>query len=191
MDAVQPGRDFGSLPFTVTTSDKTVILVAEDNEADVLAISRAFRDTGGDYVLHTVSDGEQTIAYLKGEGEYSDRAKYRIPDLLLLDLKMPRKDGFGVLAWLQKQPTLACLRTVVLTTSDQIRDVNRAYALGASSFLVKPLHFAEFKETIFAMQKYWLNLNRKPQISRPETPTPQPTLFDPRTLSEGRAPSSP
>ena len=171
----------------MTASDKTVILVAEDNEADVMAIRRAFQDTGGDYVLHIVANGEEAIAYLRGEGRYSDRAKYGIPDLFLLDLKMPRKDGFDVLAWLQKQPGLSTLRTVVLTTSDQIKDVNRAYSLGASSFLVKPLSFSEFKDTIFAMQKYWLDLNRNPQISRPEA-VRQPTLFDVRAVPETAVP---
>jgi CheY-like chemotaxis protein len=149
-----------------------IILIAEDNENDVLMLERAFRQAAIDLPLHVVADGEQAIAYLRGDGKFANRAEYPLPDLLLLDLKMPRKNGFEVLQWLRDQPTLASLRTVVLTTSNDIWDINRAYGLGANSFLVKPLDFTDFKDTIQAIYNYWLNLDRSPDVARPPLVNP-------------------
>jgi CheY-like chemotaxis protein len=154
-------------------NEQPVILIAEDSENDLLMLRRAFSQAGLLIPLQAVADGEEAIAYLKGDGEFANRAEYPLPDLLLLDLKMPRKNGFEVLEWLQGQPTLAQLRVVVLTGSDQIRDVNLAYKLGAASFLTKPLNFMEFKDTIQAMYNYWMSVSsRVPEISRPPTVNP-------------------
>jgi CheY-like chemotaxis protein len=152
--------------------EQPVILIAEDSEGDLLMLRRAFQQAGLLIPLQAVGDGEEAIAYLKGEGRFANRAEHPLPDLLLLDLKMPRKTGFDVLEWLQGQPTLAQLRVVVLTSSDEIRDVNRAYRLGAASFLTKPVNFIEFKDTIQAMYTYWMSMNRVPEISRPPPVNP-------------------
>src|SRR5918992_3389842 len=146
-----------------------VILIAEDSPDDVLMLQRAFRDAVIETPLHFVANGEEAIAYLKGDGKFANRAEYPVPDLLLLDLKMPRTNGFEVLEWLQQEPSLAPLRTVVLTTSDDIWDVNRAYTLGANSFLVKPLDFTDFKNTIQSIYNYWLSLDRSPEVRRPDS----------------------
>src|SRR5687767_15081401 len=106
--------------------NKDVILLAEDDELHVELTLRAFRRGGLLTQVRVVEDGEEAIAYLEGEGKYSDREQYPQPSLLLLDLKMPNKDGFEVLRWVRKQPGLRELRIVVLTSSGQIRDVNRA-----------------------------------------------------------------
>ena len=98
---------------------------------------------------------------LKGDGPYSDRAKYPYPDLLLLDLKMPRKDGLEVLQWIRQQSNCT-LRVIVLTSSDQIRHANTAYSSGANSFLVKPLDFQNFKELGLLLTNYWLKLDTGP-----------------------------
>src|SRR5688572_2355285 len=143
-----------------------VILVAEDAQSDVFLLRRAFHRAGVETPIQVVSDGEEAIAYLEGVGKFANRAEYPLPDLLLLDLKMPRKDGFDVLEWLQRQPALASLRTVVLTTSERIWDVNRAYELGANSFLVKPLDSAEFSNMIHAVYRYWLALDKRPKLER-------------------------
>src|SRR5881394_599790 len=103
--------------------DCEVILLAEDNENHVLLIRRAFEQAGLINPLYVVSNGEECVAYLSGQGKYAKRDEYPLPCLLLLDLKMPKKDGFEVLEWLQGQPTLSMLRTVVLTTSEELRDV--------------------------------------------------------------------
>src|SRR5438477_12877403 len=117
----------------------SVILLAEDREDDVLLIRRAFNKANLLNPLHLVHDGDEAIAYLKGEGQFANRAEYPLPSLLLLDLKMPRRDGFEVLQWVREQSSLKALRVIVLTSSEHIQDVNRAYDLGANSFLVKPM----------------------------------------------------
>ena len=144
-----------------------VILIAEDDADARFMLRRAFDQLGLDTPLQFVRDGEQAMAYLAGEGIFANRGEYPVPDLLLLDLKMPRKSGFDVLEWLQKQPTLSALRTVVLTTSEDIYEINRAYRSGASSFLTKPINFSEFRDTIHAIYRYWIDMNRTPDVSRP------------------------
>jgi CheY-like chemotaxis protein len=156
----------------MSNAEHPVILLAEDSEDDVYMVRRAFQQTGIDLPLQVVSNGEQAIAYLMGQGKFANRAEYPLPDLFLLDLKMPRKNGFDVLIWLRQHPTLAPLRTVVLTTSDEIRDVNRAYALGANSFLTKPLDFTDFKNTLQEMFNFFLMKAKAPEISRPPLVNP-------------------
>ena len=148
------------------TPNYDVILLAEDNEDHALLTRRAFKQAGLINPLFVVQDGEQAIAYLKGEGKFSNRSEYPLPTLLLLDLKMPHKNGFEVLDWLRRQPNLAALRVVVLTTSDQIHDVNRAYQLGANSFLTKPVDFRDFVQLSSAIKGYWLWLSRAPEVQR-------------------------
>ena len=147
--------------------DQPVILIAEDSDNDVVMLRRAFVQAGVDVPMQVVGNGEEAIAYLKGEGRFAKRDEFPLPDLFLLDLKMPRKNGFEVLEWMRNQPALTQMRVVVLTTSDEIRDVNRAYQLGAASFLTKPLDFLEFKDTIQAMYNYWLTINKAPRVDRP------------------------
>src|SRR5215471_9754217 len=122
-------------------SDRSVIMVVEDNEDDIVLIRRAFERAYVINPLQVVRNGEEAIAYLKGIGKYANRPEYPLPDLVLLDLKMPGLDGFDVLRWIREQPGLQSLRVVVLTSSEQMRDVNLAYQLGANSFLVKPADF--------------------------------------------------
>ena len=85
---------------------------------------------------------------------------------------MPGKNGFEVLQWLRGQPTLSALRVVVLTTSDEIHDVNRAYQLGANSFLTKPVDFRDFVQLSSAVKGYWLWMSRAPELERPPTAKP-------------------
>jgi DNA-binding NarL/FixJ family response regulator len=92
---------------------------------------------------------------------------------------MPRLDGFDVLKWIKKQPTLRALRVVVLTSSEDIFDVNRAYEMGANSFLVKPHDFDQFVEACYVIKNYWLNLSKTPRISRPST-VEQPATTPPQ-----------
>jgi CheY-like chemotaxis protein len=161
--------------------DQPVILLAEDREDDIVLIREAFKKGGVPQPTHVVRDGEGAIAYLAGHGEYADRAEYPLPSLLLLDLKMPRLDGFDVLSWIKRQPSLRAIRVVVLTSSEDIFDVNRAYEMGANSFLVKPQDFDRFVEACYVIRNYWLNLSKTPRISHPvsveqpaATPPPAP-----------------
>ena len=152
------------MSFMVARSEP-VILVAEDDDNDVIMLRRAFDQLAISAPLQFVSNGEEAIAYLEGSGKFSNRQEYPLPDIILMDLKMPRKSGLEVLDWWHRQPHLAAIRMVVLTTSEEMRDVNAAYRLGAASFIVKPLHFADFRITIFAMLQYWRN-NLPGQSSR-------------------------
>jgi CheY-like chemotaxis protein len=146
---------------------QSVILLAEDSEDDVLILRKALARVGLECPLQVVRDGEEAIAYLRGVGRFANRSEYPLPDLFLLDLKMPRRDGFEVLQWLRQQPSLAPLRTIVLTTSQDICDVDRAYALGANSFLTKPVDLPDFGNTLEETFNYWLKTTRAPQVNRP------------------------
>jgi CheY-like chemotaxis protein len=115
------------------------ILVVEDNEDDVLLIQRAFRKAAIANPLRVLRDGNQAVAYLSGAEPYADRRECPLPALVLLDLKLPRRSGLEVLKWLRQQPGIGRLITVVLTSSRESADVNRAYELGANSYLVKPV----------------------------------------------------
>lgn len=143
-----------------------VILLAEDDENDIALLRLAIRRSSMSSFLHVVRDGEECIAYLEGVGKYANRNEYPLPALLLLDLNMPRTDGFEVLCWIRENPYLNRLRVVVLTTSDHIYDVNRAYDLGANSFLVKTRQLEDFVAQIDAIQSYWISLSRAPEVKR-------------------------
>jgi CheY-like chemotaxis protein len=142
-----------------------VILLAEDEDNDVLMFRRAFAQLGIAAPIQVVRDGEQAMAYLKGTGRFSNRAEFPLPDIFLLDLKMPRANGFEVLEWLRAQPRFSSIRVVVLTTSGDVNDINKAYDLGATSFLTKPVDFREFRNAMLAMHNFW-RINQPGQSSR-------------------------
>ncbi len=148
-------------------AEHAVILLAEDDEDYVLLIKTAFSQANVPNPLHVVWNGEEAISYLKGNGKYSNRDEYPLPDLMLLDLKMPRVNGFEVLQWLRTQPGLSSLRVLVLTSSDEIRDVNEAYRLGANSFLVKPMDFEDTASLSRLINDFWLKACRTPDTFRP------------------------
>ncbi|HTL58510.1 MAG TPA: response regulator [Candidatus Limnocylindrales bacterium] len=125
------------------------ILIVEDDQNDVLLIRRTLGTSGIPNPRHFVESGEVAIDYLLGANAYSDRKRYPLPALILLDLKLPGIDGFKVLQWIRGNRVFRDLRVVVLTSSNAIRDVNKAYRLGANSFLVKPLEF-ENASALFA-----------------------------------------
>ena|SRR5947208_2340555 len=146
--------------------DTAVILLAEDDEEHIALVLRAFKRASLLNPVHIVRHGEEAIAYLKGEDKYANRAEYPLPALLLLDLRMPRKNGFEVLKWIRQDPGVCNLRVVVLSTSEDMQDVNRAYTLGANSFLVKPAEFEQFVSVLHALQGYWLWMNEPPEVFR-------------------------
>jgi CheY-like chemotaxis protein len=146
--------------------ERAVILLAEDNEDHVLLIRRAFKHAGLVNPLFVVHDGAEAIQYLAGVGRYGQRAEFPLPDLLLLDLKMPRKNGFEVLDWIRSHAGLRALRVVVLTTSSELNDVNRAYQLGANSFLVKPTDFESVTNLLEQVKNYWMWADKAPDLKR-------------------------
>lgn len=115
-----------------------VVLVADDSNYDALLMQTVFQRAGWVRPLLFVQDGEQAISYLGGEGAHADRARFPLPSLLLLDLNMPRKNGFEALAWIRQQPRLQGLHVYILSASSQPEDIQRSYDLGATSYLVKP-----------------------------------------------------
>jgi CheY-like chemotaxis protein len=133
---------------------KSVILIAEDDEDDVFFIKRAFHQAQFEHRLEVVPSGEEAIAYLKGDPPFAERDKHPIPALVLLDLKMPKINGFEVLSWLRQHPEFNALPVVVLTSSQESADINRAYALGASSYLVKPANFLSLVDMINRLKEY-------------------------------------
>lgn len=126
----------------------TTILHVEDDPNDTLLLEHACKKAGVVFDLRAVSDGDQAIAYLRGINDFSDRNKYPLPKLILLDLKMPRLSGFDVLAWLRSDEAFRGVPVVVLTSSNHDADVKRAYDLGAKSYLVKPVGFEALVELV-------------------------------------------
>ena len=148
------------------TTARRQILLAEDDPNDVLLLRRAFRLAGLPEPEQVVSDGEEAVAYLDGAGEYADRERHPLPGLLLLDLKLPRRSGFEVLEWVRGDPRVSALPIVVLTSSRQPGDVERAYALRANSYLVKPATQGGLREMVQALDLYWLRMNEGPVLQR-------------------------
>jgi CheY-like chemotaxis protein len=142
---------------------EATILLAEDEANDVFLMQRAFKKAKLANPIQVVADGEQVIGYLSGRKPYDDREKYPFPMLLLLDLKLPRKSGIEILAWIRQQDSfLKRLPVIVLTSSRQSIDINRAYELGANSYLVKPVTFEGLLEMVKALEMYWFILSERP-----------------------------
>lgn len=144
------------------------ILVVEDEPDAITLLRHAFEKTGIANPIATVHDGEQAIAYLKGEGRYADRLAHPLPLLVLLDLKLPRCSGLEVLEWIRAQPALRGLPVIVLTSSKERTDVRRAYAAGANSYLVKPSSLHRLIELAAAFREYWLEHNEPAPRHAPE-----------------------
>jgi len=146
-------------------SEIHTILIVEDNPTDVMLIRRAFAKLNIANPVQVVGDGDRAVAYLSGVDGYADRAQFPLPAFVLLDLKLPRRSGLEVLAWLRAQAGLRRLPVVMLTSSRQSGDVNRAYDLGANSYLVKPVEFDDLQQLLGTINSYWIDYNEKPQVS--------------------------
>ncbi len=135
------------------------ILLAEDDADDVELIQRAVDKARLLNPLQVVRDGEAAIEYLSGHGLYSDRTRHPLPFLLLLDLHMPKVNGFDVLHWLQDRPELGSMKVAVLTASAERRDYARAMELGAHSYFVKPGSLDEFVHLMLRIRGHWALLD--------------------------------
>jgi CheY-like chemotaxis protein len=145
-------------------TDFTLLLV-EDDPNDILLIQRAFAKASLVNPIKIVRDGEEALHYFRGTGEFSDRTRYPLPSLILLDLKLPRKSGLEVLQWLREQPGFVHIPVIVLTSSKESSDINRAYSLGANSYLVKPVGFEGLLDMVKTLGMYWMILNKGPELS--------------------------
>jgi CheY-like chemotaxis protein len=140
------------------------VLLVDDNPDDVLLMRRAFSATSVSAPLMVVNGGEAAINYLSGSAPYADRVVHPLPLLMLLDLKMPKVSGFDVLKWLRAQPSLKRLPVVVLTSSSDADDVNKAYDLSVNSYIVKPSSLKEIAEVAAQIDAYWVKLNQRPAL---------------------------
>ena len=141
-------------------SDRPVhILLVEDNLADIELTIEGLRDAKVRNELAVARDGVEAMAYLRGEAPYADAVR---PDLVLLDLNMPRKDGREVLAEMGADPRLAVIPVVVLTTSAAEIDVLESYQLSAAAYVTKPVGFDQFLEVIHSLEDFWLTVVRLP-----------------------------
>lgn len=143
---------------------KFSILQVEDDKNDVFFLAHAFRATGITHPVHIARDGQAAMDYLSGLGEFADRALHPFPCLVLLDLKLPRKDGFEVLEWIRSQAELRLLTVLVLTSSGREHDVDRSYSLGANSVIVKPSQLEERIELARHIKGYWLRFHQMPSV---------------------------
>ena len=143
------------------------ILLVEDNRMDIELTLDAFREARLMNSVHVVSDGPTALDYVFGRGQYVDREKYPIPDLILLDLKLPGMNGFEVLKEIKSTPILKRLPVVILTSSIEEGDRALSYDSGANSYLVKPVSFDGFMDVVRQIEGYWLSLNVGPPQDKP------------------------
>jgi len=139
---------------------QSLVLIAEDNPDDALLLRRALQKAGILARLKIVSDGEEMLLYLQAKGAYADRANNPLPNLIILDLKMPRRSGLEVLQWISDNPQLIVVPTIVLSASNLENDVRTAYNLGANTYFVKPTTFEELVETMRMVETYWTRASR-------------------------------
>ncbi len=139
-----------------------VVLLVEDNLADQQLTIRAFKKGQINTNLQIAGDGVEAMEYLKGEGKYKDRKTYPVPDLILLDINMPRKDGKQVLQEIKADEALKATPVVMLTTSDQEKDIIDSYNLGVNAYISKPVRINDFMEVVHRLEDFWFSLNTMP-----------------------------
>src|SRR5882672_12718086 len=132
-----------------------VILFADDDENDRLLMRRALKRAGVSVEARDVHDGEEVIRYLQAEGPYADREKFPFPDLLVLDLKMPRVNGHEVLEWLQQHPECRTLPVVMVSGSGLDEDVVEAHRRGVRAYFVKPGDFDKLQSLVLTIAEHW------------------------------------
>lgn len=148
------------------SSQKCSVLIADDSEEDSFFMERALRQSVRFEVVGSVRNGEEAIAYLSGQGQYADRELWPLPELLLMDLKMPRLNGFEVLEWLQKQ-NFPGLKVVVLSGSSMAGDIQKVKSLGAGAFYTKSAQNAKLVELVRNLEEFLLNSGPNSEVPIP------------------------
>lgn len=138
------------------------ILIADDDTQDTMLVRMAAQRAALGIRLESVTDGEQAIDYLLGRAAYADRQSHPFPSMMLLDLKMPRLSGFDVLDFVRREPQLRRLPIVIFSSSDDPKDIKRAYEAGANSYLCKPHSNDDLSALLKALQEYWCKFNHFP-----------------------------
>ena len=151
------GIDMDNKQFTV--------LLVEDDLNDIFLVQRAFKMAQVKNPLQVVTDGQEAMLYLRGEGKYRNRNTYPLPKLMVMDIKMPRRSGFEVLEWVKgSQGSLRRIPVIIVSSSDNPADINRAYELGANAYMVKPVDFRAVEHLFHSITQYWGLECAKPEL---------------------------
>ena len=154
--------DHGTMPL----GEQAVILLVEDSTDDAFLVRMALKRASVHNPFFVVGSAEEAIDYLEARGKYSARNEFALPDLVLLDLKLPGAQGFEVLRAIRRHGQLGPLRVIVLTASDSFHDLNEAYELGANSFILKPTQFDDYPKLMRNLASFWLYQSRAPHVER-------------------------
>lgn len=147
-------------------NEEFTVLLVEDDLNDIFLVKRAFKKALVRNPLQVVTDGQEAIHYLRGEGKYADREAYPLPTLIVMDIKMPLKSGFEVLEWVKSaEPPLRRIPVVIVSSSDNPADINRAYELGANAYMVKPVNFRAVEQLFESITHYWGLECAKPELT--------------------------
>ncbi|MFC1624051.1 response regulator [Candidatus Omnitrophota bacterium] len=144
------------------------ILLVEDNEDDILVTQRAFKEVGFKNNLYVVRDGQEALDFIYNRGGYSDKQKYPMPDLILLDINMPKVDGFQVLETLKKDLEYMTIPVIMLTSSKNQEDIVKSYRSHAASYIQKPIKYEEFVDVIKVFASYWHRINKFSRAKKKE-----------------------
>ncbi len=140
------------------------VLLVEDDLNDIFLVKRAFKMAHIQNPLQIVTDGQEAINYLRGEGKYADREAHPLPKLIVMDIKMPRRTGFEVLEWVKGNKPLRRIPIVIVSSSNNPQDINRAYELGANAYMVKPVDFRAVEHLFESITHYWGLECAKPEL---------------------------
>lgn len=138
------------------------ILLVDDNKMDVALTLDAFREVQFPNKIQVAYNGEEAIRHLFGDGQFADRETFPLPDIVLLDLKMPGMGGFEVLKKLKMEPKIKRIPVIILTSSEEEKDRARSYDYGANSYLLKPISFEKLLDFVRIITRYWFNFNIEP-----------------------------
>ncbi len=141
---------------------RTVVIIAEDDPDDRLLIKDAIREAASEAEVHFVTDGAEMLDYLNHRGRYTDETSSPLPELILLDLNMPKKSGLEVLEEIKADPTLRTIPVVVLTTSRSPEHVSRSYELGGNGYITKPNSYSELVSLMENLNRYWFGTVQLP-----------------------------
>lgn len=159
------GESLQKQPSKYMESKPQVVLSVDDNDVDGALLERAFKRTSIPARLYRVSEGPQALAYLAGDGIYRDRESYPMPDLVLLDLAMPKMSGVEVLRWIRAQNVVKKTRVLIFTSSEKPEDFRTADEIGADGYFLKPSRFDDLKKLVLQIHEDWLGKKKTNKIA--------------------------
>jgi len=148
----------------ITDNRGFTVLLVEDDLNDIFLVKRAFKLAHVRSPLQVVTDGLEAMHYLKGEDKFADRQAFPLPKLVVMDIKMPRRSGFDVLEWAKHDPLLRRIPIVIVSSSEDPADINRAYELGANAYMVKPVDYRAVEHLFQSITQYWGLECAKPEV---------------------------